>query len=337
VNTPVKLKTTEGVGDTRATEGGERLRRRAGAAPPPDLLREIVAGLFAAAIAVAVRWLLPLRPQELPTITIVVAVALVSAFVGIRAGVVTAAIGGLLCWHLFFNPYSFSVDNRAWVPLLGFAVIATAIVSTAYLYRASERRLHASEIAILEEQTSSAHLFAREMAHRLKNNLAIVQAIAFQTIGIETPEANTFAARLKALSDANELLSEKVDEPTARIDDVVKSALVPFEAGPPRFEIQSVETLIPARQVVSLALALHELATNAVKYGALSTPEGRVLLQIEDAADRVRVTWTERGGPQVRPPDSSGFGTRLIRRSGSGAVLDYQSEGLRCSFDLRKA
>ena len=90
----------------------------------------------------------------------------------------TAVVGGLLSWYLFFNAYSWSLANDAWIPLIGFSVIAMVIVSTAALYRGSERRLHAQELMALTEQAANAELFAREMAHRLKNALAIVQSIA---------------------------------------------------------------------------------------------------------------------------------------------------------------
>jgi two-component sensor histidine kinase len=305
--------------------------------PQRPLLLEISVGVLAAIVAAALRWVLPLNPQQLPTLTVVVSIAIVTTFIGVRAGVVTAVVGGLLSWYLFFNAYSWSLAKDAWIPLLGFSIIATFIVSTSSLYRRSERRFHAKEVAVLEEQAANAELFAREMAHRLKNALAIVQSIAFQTIGNDTPEAGKFAARLKALADANELLSEQVKEPTAEVRQVVAAALQPFNGVSEGFELECVDAVIPARQVVALALAIHELATNAVKYGALSRPTGKVLLRLEDVGKDLRLTWKEQGGPDVSRPEKHGFGTRLLRRSGSGAELLFEADGLRCSFALRKA
>jgi two-component sensor histidine kinase len=301
------------------------------------LAQDVLIGLVVALVAVAIRWSLPLGPQQVPTITVVVSLAVVTTVVGARAGIVTAVVGGLLSWYLFFNAYSWSLAQDAWIPLVGFAVIATVIVTTSHLYRRSERRLHAQDLEILEERTANAELFAREMAHRLKNALAIVQSVAFQTFGSDLPEAHKFAARLKALADANELLSEQVDEPTASAERVVWAALQPFGRASVTLDIGAADTTIPARQVVTLALALHELATNAVKYGALSTPGGHVLLRLEDAGEVLRFTWKERGGPPVIPPGKEGFGTRLLRRMASRTEIEFEPDGLRCSFALRKA
>jgi two-component sensor histidine kinase len=307
------------------------------AAPERPLATEVLLGCLAALVAVAIRWSLPLGPQQLPTLTVVVAVAIVTTIVGPRAGVVTALVGGLSSWYLFFNAYSWSVANDAWIPLLGFAVIATVIVSTAALYRESERRLHSQELAALQDQAANSELFGREMAHRLKNALAIVQSIAFHTFGNDKPEAAIFGARLKALADANELLTEQVDEPEADIGGVIRSALQPFDLHAGALEVESADARISARQVIGLALALHELATNAVKYGAFSTPAGRVLLRVEDLGDMLRLTWKEQGGPAVSEPKTQGFGTRLLRRTGMDTRLDFEPDGLRCSFAIRKA
>jgi two-component sensor histidine kinase len=246
-------------------------------------------------------------------------------------------VGGLACWYLFFNPQSWSLANGAWIPLLGFAVISAVIVTTAHLYRRTERMLHQRDVEALEEQAANAQLFAREMAHRLKNALAIVQAIAFQTLGEERPETTNFAGRLKALAMANDLLSEHVSKPVAHVGEVVEAALDPFfSAERSRINVQTSDAIIPAQQVVSLALALHELATNAIKYGALSSLEGQVELRIEDVGDRLQLHWIERGGPSVELPAKRGFGTRLLRRTGMQTELDFAAEGLRCAFGIRK-
>jgi two-component sensor histidine kinase len=302
-----------------------------------SLALKLLVGAVAAIVAVAIRWTLPLGPQQLPTITIVVATAIVTTFIGVSAGIMTAAVGGLLSWYLFLNAYSWSLANGSWVPLLGFAVIATVIVSTSALYRQSERRSLARELVALEEQAASSELFAREMAHRLKNALAIVQSIAFQTFGSSTAEAAMFAGRLKALADANELLSERVDEPEAKVARVVKAALDPFGVRPEALEITCADANIPARQVVTLALILHELATNALKYGAFSLPSGRVLLRVEDAGDTLMLSWKEEGGPAVQAPTAQGFGTRLLRRTGTSPQLLFKPEGVQYSFAIRKA
>jgi two-component sensor histidine kinase len=298
---------------------------------------QISIGAAAAVVAVAVRYSLPLTPQQLPTITVVIALAVVTTFVGIWAGVTTALVGGLASWYFFFNANSWSLANDAWVPLIGFVVIATVIINTAYLYRSSERMRHEGEMAKLRAEADTANLFAREMGHRLKNALTIVQSIAFQTIGPAVPESAKFAGRLKALAAANELLSEHVRQPTAAITDVIDAALEPFRDSQSRFHIDAVSAPIPAQQVVSVALVIHELATNATKYGSLSNGEGTVSLEVKDAGDHLRLTWKERDGPQVLQPANQGFGTRLLRRSGIDTRLEFEPDGLCCTIGIRKA
>jgi two-component sensor histidine kinase len=160
--------------------------------------------------------------------------------------------------------------------------------------------------------------------------------MAFQTIGTATEDAAKFAGRLKALADANDLLNEHVDRPSANLTEVIATALSPFGEAGGRFKVDEVETAIPAQQVVSLALALHELATNAVKYGALSEPRGHVTIGLEDGGEQVTMAWKEHDGPVVSAPPKTGFGTRLLRRSGMNAKLDFEPDGLRCVMAIRK-
>jgi two-component sensor histidine kinase len=174
------------------------------------------------------------------------------------------------------------------------------------------------------------------MAHRLKNALTIVQSIAFQTIGTESVEAAKFAGRLRTLAEANELLNEDVATPTATVRDAIEAALSPFEGEKARFDLTIADGRIASQQVVSLALAIHELSTNATKYGALSHPHGRVEIHVEDLGNQLRLTWKEHDGPPVVPATEQGFGTRLLRRSGMGTEISFEPDGLRCTMGLRK-
>jgi two-component sensor histidine kinase len=315
----------------------ERAMPRVGMAGQRSVLAQVAIGAAAALAAIAIRYAIPLRPDQIPTATVVIMVATVTAFVGLWAGITTATLGGLLAWYLFFNPQSWSLDHEAWVPLLGYAVVAGVILITSHLYRASERLHHERELARVQAQADTAQLFARELAHRLGNTLAIVQAVALQTIGKDSPDAKKFAGRLKALSDANHLLAEHVDMPTAQAREVVEAALAPFTDREQRFRVSGADAPVPAQQVLTLALGIHELATNASKYGALSTREGWVTLTIEDRGDQLQLTWKEHGGPLVSEPEGHGFGTRLLRRAGVATELVYESDGLRCLMGIRKA
>ncbi|WP_132254293.1 PAS domain-containing protein [Methylobacterium segetis] len=185
-------------------------------------------------------------------------------------------------------------------------------------------------------------LLNRELSHRLKNTLAMVQAIAAQTLR-NAPDFETakeaLAARLIALGKAHDLLLTGERE-SAGIDAVIAGALsLHDDRQPGRFAVRGPAVEVGPRAALSLSLMMHELATNAAKYGALSVPEGRVAVEWDIAADGaeplVRMAWTESGGPPVSPPSRKGFGSRLIERGLAGAVggevaLAFEPAGVVC-------
>lgn len=179
-----------------------------------------------------------------------------------------------------------------------------------------------------------------EMSHRVKNVLAAVQSIASQTLrqsgSLEGFKA-AFNGRLQALASAHDLL---VDEGWAGSDmrQLVLRTLEPYRAAGERIAVNGPRLTLRAQAGVALTMILHELATNAAKYGALSTPNGTldVNWEREDSNGRpqVRLHWIEAGGPPVRTPSRRGFGSELIQRSTTlelhgQATLDYREEGLR--------
>lgn len=177
-----------------------------------------------------------------------------------------------------------------------------------------------------------------ELNHRVKNIFAVIRALAAQGDGgpeVERYKA-VFLARLDALVAAHGLALESRWK-SIELTELVARTLTPYMAA----HSEAVETggdpvRLEARHALSVALALHELATNAVKYGALSTPEGRVRVtwHLERDGERVVLTWEERDGPRVAPPQDAGFGTRLIERVfgyelNGEAGLEFRPEGLR--------
>ena len=167
-------------------------------------------------------------------------------------------------------------------------------------------------------------LLLDELRHRVKNLLALVQALARQTEAEgRSGEAyrDAFLGRLGTLVRAHELAFDA--DATAHLGELVAGTLAPYHAaGPARLVVEAGPRVVLARgQITPLCLILHELATNAVKYGALSTPTGRVRVgwrndQEEPAGGvgrRLRLRWEEQGGLEVQPPVGSGFGTRLIK------------------------
>jgi PAS domain S-box-containing protein len=202
----------------------------------------------------------------------------------------------------------------------------------------------ARDITDRKQAEERQQLLVGEVKHRIKNLLATVQAIARQTLkGAPADERDAFVARLMALANAQDLLTlERWNR--AAVHDVVDRALRPFEAKHnARFLTKGPQDVwVDAQRASLLTMALHELATNAVKYGALSNGYGVVSLAWEvtgeEDAQKVRLNWRELGGPLVVPPEHKGFGSFLIERalqgSGGGAKLDFNPNGLICSLEV---
>lgn len=175
-------------------------------------------------------------------------------------------------------------------------------------------------------------LVNQELGHRLKNTLALVQAIAAQTLrDAAEPEAmECFSSRIAALGYAHDILLRQAWS-SASLSQVVASSIEPHDALG-QVTIEGPDIPIGSRAAVALSLMLHELATNAVKYGALSTADGAVKLSWRIEAGDLHVQWRETGGPVVSRPDRTGFGSRLIDMGlgGHGKVeRQYDAHGFR--------
>ncbi|WP_062113382.1 sensor histidine kinase [Aureimonas sp. AU40] len=176
----------------------------------------------------------------------------------------------------------------------------------------------------------------REMAHRMKNSMAMVQAIATQTLRqVKTVEEGreAISGRIAALARAQDILT-RVDWDSADIREVVDAALSVLDHARGRFRISGGPVTLSSQKALGLSLALHELATNAVKYGALSNDTGQVEIEWDAKSDGdFTFRWQESGGPSVEVPVRSGFGTRLVQRIVAPyfqgvAKLDYATQGL---------
>jgi two-component sensor histidine kinase len=160
-------------------------------------------------------------------------------------------------------------------------------------------------------------LVLNESKHRIKNTLATVQAIARQALPTVQPdEMSSFFARLQALGRANELLTAEHRD-RAPVRAVVEHALEPFQTGEKeRIDAAGPNAWLSAQGSPRLTMCLHEIATNAAKYGALSNRSGRVRIAWELRRDALILSWKEAGGPPVAEPGRQGFGSRLIEASG---------------------
>ena len=188
-------------------------------------------------------------------------------------------------------------------------------------------------------------LLVNELNHRVKNTLAIVQSLAHQSFkNVESPDEarQAFEARLNALAAAHNLLTRETWE-RATLEQTLREA-VTATAGPRagQVSLEGPEVTLAPQTAVSVAMAAHELATNAIKYGALSRDEGRIDIKwsIDPAKSgpRLRLDWREQGGPKVDEPARRGFGSRLIERGlaaelGGTVKLEFLEDGLHCVVD----
>jgi PAS domain S-box-containing protein len=199
---------------------------------------------------------------------------------------------------------------------------------------------------ITERKRAEEHqrLLINELNHRVKNTLTTVQSIAFQTLrNAPTPENAQMAlsSRLIALSKAHDVLTRESWE-AAGLHQIVAEAMDPFKAqGENRIQVAGLEVRLPPSMALAIAMALQELATNAVKYGALSNETGKVGLRWSldktNNSAYLHLRWEESGGPPVHPPSRRGFGTRLIERSLAGdlhgeAKIEFAATGLVCTI-----
>jgi len=187
----------------------------------------------------------------------------------------------------------------------------------------------------VEEQQ---HLLATELNHRVKNTLAVVQGLAHQTFKSDIVPVDlmrAFEGRLSALAAAHDLLIRR-NWQAAPITAMISEALMPFHTDGHRFTVRGPEISLTASATVNLALGIHELATNAAKYGALSHPRGQVEILWCTVDGELRLTWREYGGPQVVQPVSRGFGTRLLERAlardlGGTVDVEFDPAGVTCT------
>ena len=244
-------------------------------------------------------------------------------------------LGGLFFGH--DAPGMFEAETETLISAI--AGQAAVAIDNARLHRAAQ-----AEILQRKQAEDAKELLLHEIKHRVKNTLATVQAIASQTFrGAPPEETDAFVARLHALSGAHDLLTQQSWE-LVDAGQVVRRALLPFsEHDHHRFRITGQDVPLDAGKALLLAMALHELGTNAVKYGALSRAGGRIdvcweLVEAAEACSKLRFRWQETGGPPVRPPARKGFGSRMIERALQGhqgaAYFDFAPQGLVVTLEM---
>jgi two-component sensor histidine kinase len=279
---------------------------------------------------------LPFGPEKITSVSDVLLDPRTKAFPAAYAAVAVRAyiwapvvVGGQVAAFLFVH----SATPRIW-----------SDDELSFARGAAERAWGAMERAAAEDRQL---LMTRELNHRVKNTLSVVQGLAQQTVrgsqDLGTFGA-TFQARLFALARAHDLLT-RTHWTGTQLREVIATALGSGSNLILDLGEGTAGSMLAPPQALSLAMALHELQTNAVKHGALSVPGGSVLVtcRIEDDGTVHLIDWEERDGPVLAgPPSRKGFGLRLLQRglmtqSGLTTVLDFAPAGLRCTLHLPRA
>jgi two-component sensor histidine kinase len=264
-------------------------------------------------------------------ITFFPALLIASVWGGVLSGVTVLVLGSLIAAYFWLTPaWSLALTPVSVTALVAFWVLGGLLI----LIGAALRAL----VAELAEARSHTDLLLHEMKHRAGNLLGVIQAIARQTVRNASSLDDfqmRFEERLLALSRAQDFASgQPGDAPNLRT--FLAAALEPF--GRDRFTFAGPAAAFSPALASSFALLLHELGTNAMKYGSLSTTEGRVTINWSVQNGRIDLEWRETGGPPVAVPTRSGFGSKLLKlafppETGEASIL-YEPAGVSCAVSF---
>lgn len=288
--------------------------------------------IVAIAVPTAMRWALDGGTGGLLFATYFPAIVLAALFLGWKCGAVTALSAGILANRVFRPaPLLFYTGVRNALFLVLYVLICGILIYIAEVLRRLVRQ---------QEQASQRELMLNaELVHRVKNMLATVNSIASMSARHSQPDefVDAFSGRIAALGRATDLLGSGYNM-VCELDQLVDSVIAPFR-DETNFEVIGPSCDISRDSCVPLALALHELCTNAAKYGALSVPDGRVSLRWEiheGAGRKARMHWRESDGPEVEKVERRGMGMALLKpQSGLADVqLSFPPEGAACEIVL---
>jgi two-component sensor histidine kinase len=285
------------------------------------------------ALATAARWSLSLIRPDVFFTPYIPAVFFATAFGGARLGIVSALAAGALGVTVNFGETT--VDPARFALLAIFWAVCGLTIWGVEHYRsiASDQR-GISKRLIQEEEYRK--LVVDELQHRLKNKLSTIHAVLHQVLHDQPQVWASIDQRLRALSATDDLIA-RVDGVGCDIKDMLLSELGPY--GHVRFTLNGSSLFLPAKLAVSLALMFHELATNAGKYGAFSSPQGLLQVSWSVSEDRLNITWDETEGPPVDSIGEAGFGTKLLKsalRPFDGRTeLAFLKTGLHCTMQCR--
>ncbi len=285
--------------------------------------------LVCVAAATAIRALFGFDPVISLFAPYYVAALVATLVAGWAAGATAAGLGIVVLWLLLVvRAAGFpSISYQQTADTCLYIVVSAIIVTIAEQIRAARRRDR--------EERDRLQLIIEELGHRLTNKLATTQAILRCNLADHPEVWAAVSGRLNAIAATDRLILEAAGR-GADLRKVLHTELDPY--GPERSILSGELVELPPRLALLLALVVHELATNAAKYGSLSVPEGRVAVSWALAGRHLTIHWTETEGPEVREPTRTGFGSKLIRRALQpyyGEIrTTYDPAGIRCAISL---
>jgi len=315
-----------------------------------DRTKSVLIGLGWAVAATVARAAVGLFTPGGPPLAFVFPAVLISTLqAGWLGGAVTLAGAELAAW-LFYVPQLRTSDLGSLSS--GERLIITFLVSLVLLVIASRHRDLARRTAEAEKAAARAReeafqesaarlrLLVHEVDHRANNLMSVIQGLVTLSNAATAAELKqVIEGRLHALAKAHKLMSETRWQ-GADLSRLATEELTPFGLGSTRrISVDGENLALSAAAAQGMALALHELATNAVKHGALSSEAGEVRLTWTRAEDRLVATWDERGGPPAEPPRRRGTGLRVLERAfegglGGRTILEWRPDGLSCRLEV---
>ena len=300
---------------------------------PPSLLLGIGMAAGCLALSTAARWGLALIRTDIFFTPYFPAVVFATAFGGFRLGIATALTGGALGMTVNFSP---ATADSARLALMAVYLVACGLTIWGvehYRSIASQQR-EISKRLIREEEYRK--LLVGELQHRLKNKLSTIHAVLHQVLHDQPQIWTRVDQRLRAISRTDDLIA-KVDGLGCDIKDLLVAELGPY--GHVRFNLNGNPLFLPDKLAVSLALMFHELATNAGKYGAFSSPRGFLQVSWTVTDDRLNIAWDETEGPPVGNVGEAGFGTKLLKSALASfdgkTEITYLKTGVHCTMQCR--
>jgi two-component sensor histidine kinase len=299
----------------------------------PSLPFSIGFAMLCLALATEVRWGLAIIRPDVFFTPYFPAVVFATVFGGIRIGVLTAIAAGALGVSVNFGDTT-ADPARFMLLAIFWAVCAVAIWGVEHYRSIAAQQQSISKRLIQEEEYR--RLIVDELQHRLKNQLSTIHAVLHQVLHDQPQVWARIDHRIRALSATDDLIA-RVDSRGCDIRDLLRSELGPY--GHVRFNLNGDELFLPAKLAVSLALIFHELATNAAKYGAFSSPQGLLQVSWTVTDDRLNVTWDETEGPPVETVGKPGFGTKLLNSAllpfNGKAEISFLKSGVHCTMQCR--